>query len=306
VFVYIYVLSEGACVTLVYVNLGEPMKIMTYNLRFANERDVHSWSQRRPLVIDLVRGSAPTILGTQEGHRHQLDELVDGLPSHYSWIGDSRGRAGAEDEYCAVVYDTRRLEVLDLTQRWFSTTPEVAGSISWGACPRIMTAVTFRDRTTGDELLVVNTHLDHMSVQARRFAADYLVNYVRATADGRATIVLGDFNTAARVSAVYRRLCETPLEDTFEAQPLPGIDRPTFNNYQPPPLRGHRIDWILVSPEVHVDSSEVNTTDFDGQFASDHLPVEATVRLERSLQRVGAGRRPTQVPLPLWADPDVA
>jgi endonuclease/exonuclease/phosphatase family metal-dependent hydrolase len=268
------------------VNLGEPMKLMSYNLRFANERDQHPWSQRRPLLIDLVAGSAPTILGTQEGLLHQLDDITLGLPPHYDWVGGSRGSAES-DEFCAVFYDNRRLRVLDVTQRWFSTTPEVRGSISWGACPRIMTAVTFRDLTTDDELVVINTHLDHMSVHARRFSADYLVDYVREHAGGRPTVVMGDFNTAARVSAVYRRLCETPLEDTFEAQPQTGIDRPTFNNYLPPPLRGHRIDWILVSPEVDVASSEVNTSDFDGLYASDHLPVEATVRLARSLQPVG-------------------
>ena len=272
------------------MNLGEPMKLMTYNLRFANDRDLHSWSQRRPLLIDLVAGAAPTVLGTQEGLAHQLEDITDGLPTHYDWVGQSRASSDS-DEYCAVFYDTRRLRVLDVTQRWFSTTPEVRGSLSWGACPRIMTAVTFLEHETGNELLVINTHLDHMSVPARRYAADYLVNYIRATADGRPTVLMGDFNTAARVSAVYRRLCETPLEDTFEAQPLTGVDRPTFNNYQPPPLRGHRIDWILVSPEIVVDSSWVNTSDFDGHYASDHLPVEATVRLARSLQPVGSAVR---------------
>jgi endonuclease/exonuclease/phosphatase family metal-dependent hydrolase len=300
---HIYGLREQRCVRLVCVNLGEPMKLMTYNLRYANERDEHSWAERCPLVIDLVRGSAPTILGTQEGLRSQLDDLTAGLPSHYAWVGHSR-RQSTSDEYCAIFYDSRRLQVVDLTQRWFSTTPEVPGSISWGACPRIMTAVTFRDLTTDDELLVINTHLDHMSVQARRFAADYLVGYIQAVADGRPTVVMGDFNTAARMSAVYRRLCETPLEDSFEAQPLPGIDRPTFNNYQPPPLRGHRIDWILVSPEVQVERSAVNVTDFDGRYASDHLPVECTVRLTRTLQWVGAGSRPGTIPLPGWADPE--
>jgi endonuclease/exonuclease/phosphatase family metal-dependent hydrolase len=275
--------------TLVRVNLGEPMKLMTYNLRYANERDAHPWSQRRALVTDLVAGSAPTILGTQEGLKHQLDELSDGLPAHYAWVGSGRGWPAA-DEYCAVFYDSRRVRVLDVTQRWFSTTPEVPGSLSWGACPRIMTAVVFEDRTTSDELLVINTHLDHLSVAARRFAADYLVSYIQQEADGRPTVVMGDFNTAARLSAVYRRLCETPLEDTFEAQPGSAVDRPTFTNYQAPPLRGHRIDWILVSPDVQVDRSEVNTSDFDGLYGSDHLPVEATVRFARALERVGASR----------------
>ncbi|MET0694865.1 MAG: endonuclease/exonuclease/phosphatase family protein [Propionibacteriaceae bacterium] len=280
------------------MNLGEPMKIMTYNLRFANERDVHPWSERRPLMIDMIAGSAPVVLGTQEGLRHQLDEILTGLPPWYDWVGHSRG-VGSEDEYCAIFFDNRRLRVVDLTQRWFSNTPEVPGSRSWGACPRIMTAVTFADVRTGDEMLVINTHLDHMSVHARRFAADYLIHYIRTNAHGRPTIVMGDFNTAARVSAVYRRLCETPLQDTFEASPLPGQDRPTFNNYLPPPKVGHRIDWILVSPEVQVEQSLVNTSDFDGQYASDHLPVEATVRLSRSLQAVGAATPGATVPVPV-------
>lgn len=273
------------------MNLGEPMKITTYNLRFANERDVHPWSERRPLMIDLIAGSAPTILGTQEGLRFQLDQIEAGLPPWYAWVGEGRS-LGEQNEYCAVFYDQRRLEVLDVTQRWFSTTPEVPGSCSWGSCPRIMTAVSFRERSTGDELLVINTHLDHMSVYARRFSADYLATYVQANAKGRPTIVMGDFNTAARVSAVYRRLSETPLMDSFEV-PLSGSsaedwDRPTFNNYLPPPRSGHRIDWILVSPEVQVQSSVVNTSSFDGLYASDHLPVEAVVRLNRTLQPVGA------------------
>jgi len=256
------------------------------------------------LMIDMIAGSAPDVLGTQEGLRHQLDEIVEGLPPWYDWVGHSRG-VDADGEYCAIFFDTRRLQVLDLTQRWFSNTPEVAGSRSWGACPRIMTAVTFADVQTGDEMLVINTHLDHMSVHARRFAADYLIHYIRTNAQGRPTILMGDFNTAARVSAVYRRLCETPLQDTFEACPLPGQDRPTFNNYLPPPKVGHRIDWILVSPEVQVDQSLVDTSDFDGLYASDHLPVEATVRLARPLQPVGATMRSrkTSAAIPLAVNP---
>lgn len=283
------------------MNLGEPMKIMTYNLRFANERDVHPWSQRRSLMIDMISTAEPAILGTQEGLRYQLDDITAGLPPWYAWVGQGRS-VDRSDEFCAVFYDARLLEVLDVTQRWLSTTPEVPGSLSWGACPRILTAVSFRLRKTGDELLVINTHLDHMSVHARRFAADYLLNYVRTHARGRTTIVMGDFNTAARVSAVYRRLCDTPLVDTFEVSLLPGVDGPTFNNYQSPPRVGHRIDWILVSPEVHVETSCVNTRAIDGQYASDHMPVEATIRLARSLQRAGAQTRPGRLPVSFWAD----
>lgn len=279
------------------------MKLMTYNLRFANEIDMHPWSQRRPLLVRQVADAAPAVLGTQEGLRHQLEDIRQGLPRHYAWVGHSREK-GIHGEYCAVFYDTRRLEVVDVTQRWFSLTPAVPGSQSWGDCPRIMTAVTLAERASGDEFVVINTHLDQLSVQARRFAADYLLGYVQTAAEGRPTIVMGDFNTAARHSSVYQRLCQTPLVDTFEAQPQPGGDRPTFNNYLPPPSSGPRIDWILVSPDVQVETSMVDTRDFDGSFASDHLPVQATVRLARTPQLVGASTaRPGHIPLPAWASP---
>ena len=283
---------------------------MTYNLRFANETDAHPWSQRRPSMVRQITQSAPHVLGTQEGLRSQLEDLGRGLPGHYAWVGQSRehplegdgsGGSGAGGEHCAVFFDARRLQVLDVTQRWFSRTPEVPGSQSWGACPRIMTAVSFADRTSGDELLVINTHLDHQSDTARRFAADYLLAYVRAAADGRPTVVMGDFNTTARQSAVYRRLAETPLTDTFAVSSHPGPERPSFTDYQVPPTSGPRIDWILVSPGVQVDDTLVDTQPADGRYASDHLPVRATVRMPRSLQRVGtAGGRSVQVSLPAW------
>jgi endonuclease/exonuclease/phosphatase family metal-dependent hydrolase len=275
---------------------------MTYNLRYASELDVHPWSQRRSLMIDLLTESAPAVLGTQEGLRHQLDEITDGLPSRYAWVGNGRGQPDS-DEYCAIFFDNERFRVLDMTQRWFSTTPEVPGSLSWGACPRIMTAVTLQERRNGDELIVINTHLDHMSVYARRFSADYLVDYVLAMSAGRPTIVMGDFNTASRVSAVYRRLAETPLTDTFEIGG--GQDRPTFNNYLTPPVVGHRIDWLLVSAGIAVENCQVSTRNFDGQFPSDHLPVEATVRVPRPLQKIGAVSRHGSIARPAWVAPAV-
>jgi endonuclease/exonuclease/phosphatase family metal-dependent hydrolase len=273
-----------------WVELGEPMKIMTYNLRLAVEWDVHPWPERRPFMIELISDVGPAVLGTQEGLTRQLAELVAGLPTHYRWVGRSRD-PGVDDEYCAVFYDSRRFQVLDMTQRWFSTTPDVPGSIDWGRHPRIMTAVTFREHSTGDEFLVINTHLDNCSAQARQFAANYLLAYIRATADGRPTILLGDFNTAARVSAVYRRLQETPLLDAFDRTAPQSQDRPTFNDYQQPATLGQRIDWIMVSPGIAVDECHVNTRNFNGLYPSDHLPVESTVRLPRALAEVGASRR---------------
>jgi endonuclease/exonuclease/phosphatase family metal-dependent hydrolase len=259
------------------VSFGAPMTVVTFNLRFANETDQHPWSARRPILIRQIADIAPAVLATQEGLRSQLDDVALGLPDHYAWVGTSR-KGATEDEYCAVFYDQRRLELVAADHQWLSETPDVPGSVSWGRLPRMLTAVSFRDAEAG-ELLVVNTHFDHWSLRARRFGADQLVSYLRTHAQGRPVVVMGDFNTGARISRAYRSLLDTPLVDVFDVAERPGPEHPTFANYQPPRRRGPRIDWLLVSPDVAVVDCAVDDRSFDGAYASDHLPVTATLCL---------------------------
>ena len=257
---------------------GEPMTILTYNLRFANETDEHPWSQRRPVMTRLLDELAPALIGTQEGLDHQLTEITDTLDRPYRRVGTSR-LGTTEDEYSAILVDEDRFEVGTVAQRWISTTPDVAGSISWGNHPRMFTAVDLVERSTGTPLLAVNTHLDFWSLVARRHGATAISDHLRTYADGRPVVLTGDFNTGAHQSAAYKHLISTPLVDVFDVAERPGQDRPSFNDHRPPPERGQRIDWILVSPDVTVDDCRVVTQDLDGLYGSDHLPIEATVRL---------------------------
>lgn len=260
---------------------GEPMTILTYNLRFANEFDEHPWSERRPVMTQLLDELSPALIGTQEGLDHQLTEITDALQRPYRRVGTSR-LGSTEDEYSAVLVDDDRFEIGEVAQRWISTTPEVPGSISWGHHPRMFTAVDLVERCSGTALLMINTHFDFWSLVARRHGAEAISAHIRAHANGRPVILMGDFNTGARQSATYKRLTATPLVDVFDVAQHAGPDRPSFNDHRSPPERGPRIDWILVSLDVVVDDCRVVTQDLDGLYGSDHLPVEATVRLPRA------------------------
>lgn len=260
---------------------GEPMTVLTYNLRFANETGEHPWSQRRPVMTRLLNDLAPALIGTQEGLDHQLTEITDALDRPYRRVGTSR-LGTTEDEYSAVLVDEDRFDVVAVDQRWISTTPGVPGSISWGHHPRMFTAVDLVERATGAALMMVNTHLDYWSLVARRHGAAAIREHVRTHAAGRPVILTGDFNTGAHQSAAHRHLVSTPLVDVFDVAERPGPDRPSFNGHRTPLERGQRIDWVLVSPDVAVDDCRVVTRDLDGLFGSDHLPVEATVRLPQA------------------------
>ena len=55
----------------------------------------------------------------------------------------------------------------------------------------------------------------------------------------------------------------------------------TFHGYKPLTPNGDRIDWILTTPDLRVPKASINTFSKDGQFPSDHLPVESWIELGR-------------------------
>src|SRR5213593_1410078 len=45
-----------------------PIRIMTYNIRFASSSPPHAWSERLPLVVQRLRVDHPDLLGVQEAY----------------------------------------------------------------------------------------------------------------------------------------------------------------------------------------------------------------------------------------------
>jgi endonuclease/exonuclease/phosphatase family metal-dependent hydrolase len=262
------------------------LHVMTYNIR---RRLPHlmpgspdRWSRRRPLVRRILAAERPAILGVQEALADQVSALSDALGSAYRWIGRGRNPSG-RGERGPIFYDADRLELTTWRQLALSSTPDVAGSRSWGnLVRRVVVSAEFTDLATGARVLAFNTHLDHLSSRARVESARYLVNLAttasRAEPDA-AIVVTGDVNADVD-SAVYRRLTETGvLRDTWEAArqrltPQWG----TFSNYRRLRRGGKRIDLILVGPRVVVERTGINAVRFDGAAASDHEPVQAVIR----------------------------
>jgi endonuclease/exonuclease/phosphatase family metal-dependent hydrolase len=255
---------------------GPELRVMTFNLRYASARAPHSWARRRPVMAELLRREQPTVLGTQEGLAGQLHDLDADLPDYYDRVGQGR-KGGDRDEFVAVYFDTRRLIPLAHGDFWLSDTPAVPGSVSWGnVTPRMATWVRFRDRRTGRELVVVNTHLDNVSGTARVRGAELLRDLIGVFDPGLPVILTGDFNAPAVRSAVYRTLT-AGLTDAWTAATTHLTPQySTFSGFHPP-QPGDRIDWILTRGAVSVPAAGINTFTRDGQSPSDHFPVEALV-----------------------------
>ncbi|GAA1724881.1 endonuclease/exonuclease/phosphatase family protein [Isoptericola hypogeus] len=263
---------------------GSTIHAMSFNIRLDREDatqpgEPDHWPDRRPLVTAFLALEQPTILGVQEAEFQQLVAVEEGLGRHYRMAGYGRD-GGAGGEYSAIFYDARRLTLLWWDQYWLSDTPDVIGSATWGnSVTRIVTWARFRDERTGREFLHVNSHFDHQSENARVRSAQVVRAQIAAA--GLPAVFTADANAAAGASGPYDALVtDGGLLDTWrDADRKLTPDVGTFPNYGAPVPGGNRIDWVLATPGTEVLAATINTWTRDGRYPSDHVPVQALVRL---------------------------
>jgi endonuclease/exonuclease/phosphatase family metal-dependent hydrolase len=258
------------------------LHVMTFNLRFASTREPNSWARRRPVMRELLVRERPHLIGTQEGLYRQLRDIARDLGRPYKMIGMGR-EGGRRGEFVAIWYDRRRLKPERYEHFWLSDTPEVIGSNTWGGGSiRMVTWARFLDRETGRQFYAANTHLDNVSAEARVKAAHLIRERLSALRPRLPVVLTGDFNAAARAGEpVYDGFVQFgDYGDAWTAAERRGPAYGTCHGYLPLASDGVRIDWILVSQGVAVTAASINTYQRDGQFPSDHLPVQAWLRLD--------------------------
>lgn len=280
-----------------YLQAAEPFKVMTYNIRYDSGGTTPSaaenaWiategTHRRDRVLKVIAKANPDLLGIQEGYANQVSDIASQLPHHQTYaIGRDDGKQAGE--HCAVYWNQQRFELVTKGTYWLSEQPEAAGSVYPGAaCPRIASWVRLRlVAEPRDELLVVNTHWDHISVPAREFAARSILEFVSAQADGAAVIVLGDMNANEQSPAIQQLLSskQVPLVDAYrQVHPDRAENEATFNGFRNR-TQGQRIDYVLHSPALTPRSAAIVRSDSEGPNASDHFPVEVELEWPTSPQ----------------------
>jgi endonuclease/exonuclease/phosphatase family metal-dependent hydrolase len=254
---------------------------MSFNIRYGTAPDGENrWELRKDLVIEVVRDFDPQILGLQEALRFQLDEIREALPA-FGEIGVGRKDGRTAGEYAAILYDARRLEVLEHGTFWFSDTPAAPGSTGWGnRIPRICTWGRFRAPETGRSLYVFNVHWDHQSQPSRQRSAGLLAARVAERPHpGDPVVVTGDFN-AGEANPAMERLRDSGLVDTFRALHPEAEPVGTFNGFKGD-RSGEKIDGVLVTPGWQILGAEIVRANREGRYPSDHFPVTAILRPRR-------------------------
>jgi len=263
-----------------------PLRVMSFNIRYgtANDGD-NAWPLRRDLVVRVIRKFDPAVLGIQEGLRFQLDEIEADFP-RFGEVGVGRDDGSEAGEYSAILYDKRRLKVLDSGTFWLSDTPEVVASTSWGnGITRIVTWARFQDLLAGKTFYVFNTHWDHESQPSRERSARLLLERIEAREVDDPVMVMGDFNAGEDNPAFQRLLAVHPasedtaahLSEVFRTLHADSTEVGTFNGFRGEST-GDKIDAILVSPDWNVLEADIVRANDDGRYPSDHFPVTAVAR----------------------------
>ena len=260
---------------------------MSFNIRYGTARDGDNvWGNRRGAVAEVIAGFGPHVLGIQEALHFQLDEMGEMLPG-YGRVGVGRDDGVEAGEYAAIFYQSDRVRVLEEGTFWFSDTPEVPGSMSWGnQIPRICTWARFQDRSNGRSFLFFNLHWDHQSQPSREKAAELLLERMGAMAGpGEAILVTGDFNAGednpAFTALVQAR--EPGLRDAFRAVRPEATEVGTFHGFGGG-SEGDKIDAVLFNGAWTVVEAAILQTSLQGRYPSDHYPVTAVLRWQDAMQ----------------------
>lgn len=262
----------------------DPLSVMSFNIRYGTARDGDDvWPNRNDLVFQVMRDADADVIGLQEALKFQLDEVLEALPD-YDFVGVGRSDGKAAGEYAAILYRRDRFEVVADGTFWFSNTPDVPGSKSFGnEITRICTWARFRDRVTNTVFMVCNVHFDHRSQPSREKSAEMLRSRAEARPEGEPVILMGDFNAGESNKAMVtlRGSGETAFLDTFRVVHPTADDDGTFNGFDGK-TDGERIDSILVDRSWTIEAAEIVRTNDDGRYPSDHFPVTAVLQVRRA------------------------
>jgi len=256
-------------------------RVVSFNIRCATADDAqNNWIHRRELFFRAIGRLDPDILGTQEAVASQADELRQRMPD-YGFVGAGRDDGRRGGEFCPILYRRQRFALVDHGHFWLSHTPDVPGSIGWDAAlTRLATWIRLRDRLHEEpELLVLNTHWDHVGQLARLESAK-LIRRKLADLGGASTqlpgIIAGDFNVEED-SPAGRLLAEGLIDSYRAVHPEPKRDEATWHAFSGR-TDGSRIDFIFHTPHFQTIDAGIDRWHENGRYPSDHYPVVATVK----------------------------
>lgn len=258
---------------------GTDVSVMSFNIRqdIDIDGDERDWSVRKSYVVDHIKAQSPGILCMQEVKENQNDDIKAGLGDAYYPIWYSR-TVDKSEEGLAIYFKNDSYELLSQDMFWMSPTPDVESKGYGASYIRICVHAVLREKVSQREISVYCVHLDVDSANAREKEIAMVLD--RIEAEGKPSIVCGDFNTS------YKSKCFKAIDEVMQSvqDDAPITQKGmTYQDYGGFLANKNSIDFIFVSDDFYCYKFDIldETKKKDGVtiYYSDHYAVRGDVVL---------------------------
>lgn len=245
---------------------AEELSFITFNLRYdTSSHALMSEKIRGAHLMEIIDKYQPSSIGFQEATNTWMNYLRTNMAErNYAYVGvgrddgqDTVGKTGSGNEFSAIFYRSDLFDKLEGGTFWLSNTPDTISGRAWGAGnTRICTYVVLKNKQTGTIYAHFNTHLDHVSTQARENGALLIISRINMTLAkyGNIGIVAtGDFNDVFN-SKPYNIMTSFLQDSRYIAKSKP-VDGSSWSGFQNP------VEWAQGHPSDR-DKPAVNTDEY--------------------------------------------
>jgi endonuclease/exonuclease/phosphatase family metal-dependent hydrolase len=259
---------------------AQSLRVASYNLRYDNPGDsLDQWKNRYTYVADLIQLYDFDIFGTQEGLKHQLEDLKKNLPG-YNYIGIGRDDGIDKGEHSAIFYKTNTFKLVDKGNFWLSPVTDKPNKGWDAACIRICSWGRFEEIASGKTFYFFNVHYDHKGETAQKESSKLIVEMIKKIAGNADVILTGDFNVDEHHEAYNYIKASGAFRDAYDLAPVRFAPGGTFTGFKLTAKPVGRIDHIFLSKGFNVARYGILTNTYNSRFPSDHFPVFAEVMLQ--------------------------
>ncbi len=273
-------------------------RIMTCNIRITGLADDapfpdRVWENRRDLCVKTVKKQKPDIFCLQEVIYDSYSWFVDKFGKDYyvfGFVGPEMDPWTEGYHYIGknvIFFRKSRFKWISSGTYWLSETPTIAGSMSWGTNrARHCNWVRIMDRKTGQEMRIVNTHLDHRSDPARREQIRMIVEECSQYSPDMPQILCGDFNAGIESAPIQYIRSRNEWSEMYEDVHGHVEAGPTYHGFQGEKRKGgHRIDFIFHSGPVETLDAVIVKDHEGDKYPSDHYFMAADFRIPLKMRQ---------------------
>ncbi len=275
------ILLLGSCKSQPSAQNGQPLEVMTFNVRLDIPSDsVNNWNYRKGDACRMIAYYSPDLLGMQEVLHNQMEDLKRGLPQ-YTALGVGRDDGKEAGEYCPYSSGPTGLHWWNTAISPSASNPKLSASRAGTFRNRVTTWAILQEKNNGQKFVYFNTHLDNDGKTARKEGVQLILDKIKEIAPDMPAIITQVTLTATPGEEPLQTLEKGGMENAAKTAAVTYGPSWSFHDFGRLPVEERvLLDYVFVTKGAKIDRYRVIQDKPENSYLSDHCPilVELTVQ----------------------------